>query len=176
MQCICKWADHSLYVCIHPLQNEQIIFNKFRKTFTKWVGCCVAWNLFLNECMVCIDVCVYVYLYGFYMNRWHAAGTFDVSTKTGGPFGTIRYPQELAHGANAGLSIAVNLLQPIKDQFPILSYADFYQVDICCPSAQIYSQQSLCLGAGWTMMMWQYHACDWKFIFLTPVTYIRGLL
>ncbi|KAG9453309.1 hypothetical protein H6P81_006213 [Aristolochia fimbriata] len=59
---------------------------------------------------------------------WHAAGTFDVKTKTGGPFGTIRYSQELAHGANNGLDIAVRLLEPIKEQFPILSYADFCQL------------------------------------------------
>lgn len=60
--------------------------------------------------------------------RWHSAGTFDVGTKTGGPFGTIRHPDELAHEANNGLDIAVRLLEPIKEQFPILSYADLYQV------------------------------------------------
>ncbi|CAA2972281.1 L-ascorbate peroxidase 2, cytosolic [Olea europaea subsp. europaea] len=59
---------------------------------------------------------------------WHSAGTFDVKTKTGGPFGTIRNPNELAHEANNGLDIAVRLLEPIKEQFPILSYADFYQL------------------------------------------------
>jgi catalase (peroxidase I) len=51
-----------------------------------------------------------------------------VATKTGGPFGTMKCPAELAHGANAGLDIAVRLLEPIKEQVPILSYADFYQV------------------------------------------------
>jgi L-ascorbate peroxidase len=40
----------------------------------------------------------------------------------------MRYSAELAHGANNGLDIAVRLLEPIKEQFPILSYADFYQV------------------------------------------------
>ncbi|KAH7351849.1 hypothetical protein KP509_19G017000 [Ceratopteris richardii] len=59
---------------------------------------------------------------------WHAAGTFDVKTKSGGPFGTIRFSEELAHGANAGLQIAVNLLEPIKVQFPIISYADLYEL------------------------------------------------
>ncbi|KAK2647704.1 hypothetical protein Ddye_015193 [Dipteronia dyeriana] len=58
---------------------------------------------------------------------WHSAGTFDVQTKTGGPFGTIRHPNELAHEANNGLDIAVRLLEPIKEHFRILSYADFYQ-------------------------------------------------
>ncbi|OMO73461.1 Heme peroxidase, plant/fungal/bacterial [Corchorus olitorius] len=38
---------------------------------------------------------------------WHSAGTFDVKTKTGGPFGTIRHPNELAHEANNGLDIAL---------------------------------------------------------------------
>jgi len=59
---------------------------------------------------------------------WHASGTYDQETKTGGPLGTIRFGQELAHGANAGLQIAVNLLQPIKEQFPDLTYADFYEL------------------------------------------------
>nr|BAE48791.1 cytosolic ascorbate peroxidase [Codonopsis lanceolata] len=59
---------------------------------------------------------------------WHAAGTYDYKTKTGGPFGTIRSPEELSHAANNGLDIAVRLLEPIKQQFPILSYADFDQL------------------------------------------------
>ncbi|KAL7248201.1 hypothetical protein ACSBR2_002999 [Camellia fascicularis] len=59
---------------------------------------------------------------------WHSAGTYDVKTKTGGPFGTIKHPAELAHEANNGLDIAVRLLEPIKEQFLILSYADFYQL------------------------------------------------
>lgn len=60
--------------------------------------------------------------------RWHSAGTYDVVSKTGGPFGTMRFSAELAHGANNGLDIAIRLLDPIKEQFPTLSYADFYQV------------------------------------------------
>lgn len=40
----------------------------------------------------------------------------------------MKHGAELAHGANNGLDIAVRLLEPIKEQFPILSYADFYQV------------------------------------------------
>ncbi|CAA7392819.1 unnamed protein product [Spirodela intermedia] len=59
---------------------------------------------------------------------WHSAGTYDVSTKTGGPFGTMRFSTELGHAANNGLDIAVRLLEPIKEQFPIISYADFYQL------------------------------------------------
>nr|ACO57439.1 cytosolic ascorbate peroxidase [Elaeis oleifera] len=59
---------------------------------------------------------------------WHSAGTYDVKTKTGGPFGTIKHTAELGHEANKGLDIAVRLLEPIKEQFPIISYADFYQL------------------------------------------------
>lgn len=59
---------------------------------------------------------------------WHSAGTFDVSSRTGGPFGTMRNPAELAHGANAGLDIAIRLIEPIKQQVPTISYADFYQL------------------------------------------------
>ena len=62
------------------------------------------------------------------VDRWHSAGTFDVKTKSGGPFGTLKHPDELAHPANSGLDIVLGLLEPIKEQFPILSYADIYQV------------------------------------------------
>ncbi|XP_059428614.1 L-ascorbate peroxidase 2, cytosolic-like [Corylus avellana] len=67
-------------------------------------------------------------LWLFWRCSWHSAGTFDVQTKIGGPFGTIRHPDELSHAANNGLDIAIRLLEPIKEQFPLLSYADFYQL------------------------------------------------
>ena len=51
-----------------------------------------------------------------------------MSSKTGGPFGTMKNPAEQAHGANAGLDIAVRMLEPVKEEFPILSYVDLYQV------------------------------------------------
>jgi len=58
---------------------------------------------------------------------WHAAGTFDKSTHTGGSNGaTMRFHPEAAHGANAGLKIARDLLEPIKQQFPGITYADLY--------------------------------------------------
>ncbi|KAJ9565427.1 hypothetical protein OSB04_001393 [Centaurea solstitialis] len=59
---------------------------------------------------------------------WHSAATFDVNTKTGGPFGTMRIKSEQSHAANNGLSTAIDLLEPLKQQFPIISYADFYQL------------------------------------------------
>ncbi|OAY37928.1 L-ascorbate peroxidase, cytosolic isoform X1 [Manihot esculenta] len=64
----------------------------------------------------------------YVVSRWHSAGTYDVKTKTGGPFGTMRHAAEQGHAANNGLDIAVRLLEPIKQQFPILAYADFYQL------------------------------------------------
>lgn len=68
---------------------------------------------------------------GWIIIRWHSAGTFDKSTKTGGPYGTMRLQEELNHAANAGLDIALRLIEPIRVQFPILSYADFHQVIDC---------------------------------------------
>lgn len=62
--------------------------------------------------------------------RWHSAGTFDQCSKTGGPFGTMRFEAELSHGANAGLDIALRLLEPIRKQFPTITFADFYQVPV----------------------------------------------
>ncbi|KAL3649364.1 L-ascorbate peroxidase 1, cytosolic [Castilleja foliolosa] len=59
---------------------------------------------------------------------WHSAGTYDECTKTGGPFGTMRFQAEQSHAANNGVDIAIRLLEPIKEQFPIISYADFYQL------------------------------------------------
>ncbi|KAK9107156.1 hypothetical protein Syun_023167 [Stephania yunnanensis] len=73
---------------------------------------------------------------------WHSVGTFDVKTKTGSSFGTTRHASEQAHGANKGQEIAVRLLEPIKEQFPILSYADFYQVFLGKSEEVIYCIES----------------------------------
>ncbi|XP_051213182.1 probable L-ascorbate peroxidase 3, peroxisomal [Lolium perenne] len=59
---------------------------------------------------------------------WHDAGTYDKATNTGGPNGSIRLPEELRHAANAGLNIAVDLLEPIKQKHPKITYADLYQL------------------------------------------------
>ncbi|EDQ89742.1 uncharacterized protein MONBRDRAFT_18816 [Monosiga brevicollis MX1] len=58
---------------------------------------------------------------------WHDAGTYDAESKTGGANASIRFDPEVTHGANAGLKWAIEKLQPIKDQFPDISYADLYQ-------------------------------------------------
>ncbi|KAI8911043.1 heme peroxidase [Gorgonomyces haynaldii] len=60
---------------------------------------------------------------------WHAAGTYDKSTGTGGSNGaTMRFAPESEHGANAGLSVARDFLEPIKQKFPKISYADLWSL------------------------------------------------
>lgn len=58
---------------------------------------------------------------------WHACGTYDAKTKTGGSNGaTMRFSPESQHGANAGLSVARDFLEPIKQQYPQITYADLW--------------------------------------------------
>jgi len=58
---------------------------------------------------------------------WHAAGTYDKVSKTGGSNGaTMRFSPECDHGANAGLDKARAVLEPIKAKFPWISYADLW--------------------------------------------------
>lgn len=66
---------------------------------------------------------------------WHDAGTYDVGlTETatwpgaGGAVGSIRFAPEINHGANAGLAGAVKLLEPVKEAYPGVSYADIFQM------------------------------------------------
>jgi Peroxidase len=65
---------------------------------------------------------------------WHDSGTFDVSLKdeqwpkAGGAIGSIRFEPEIKHGANNGLSGAIALLEPVKEKFPEMSYADIFQM------------------------------------------------
>jgi cytochrome c peroxidase len=48
---------------------------------------------------------------------WHASGTFDIYSGTGGSNGaTMRFCPENSHSANAGLNIARNFLSPIKSK------------------------------------------------------------
>ncbi|KAJ1851823.1 heme peroxidase [Coemansia sp. RSA 2703] len=58
---------------------------------------------------------------------WHASGTYDKKTHTGGSDGgTIRHASEAGHGANNGLEHARNRLEPLKKKYPNISYADLY--------------------------------------------------
>ena len=47
---------------------------------------------------------------------------------TGGANASIRFDKEMAHGGNAGLPLALKLLEPIKKQYPDLGYADLFQM------------------------------------------------
>lgn len=48
---------------------------------------------------------------------WHASGTYDVQTGTGGSNGaTMRFAPEKDHGANAGLAHARDFLEPVKGE------------------------------------------------------------
>lgn len=50
---------------------------------------------------------------------WHASGTYDEQTGTGGSNGaTMRFAPEGDHGANAGLVAARDFLEPVKGEQP----------------------------------------------------------
>ena len=58
---------------------------------------------------------------------WHISGTYDIEKGTGGSNGsTIRFDYEKNDPANAGLDKVMELLEPIKQKHPDLSYADLY--------------------------------------------------
>ncbi|CZT24628.1 probable Cytochrome c peroxidase, mitochondrial [Ramularia collo-cygni] len=64
---------------------------------------------------------------------WHASGTYDAETKTGGSNGaTMRFDPEADHGANAGLAAARNFLLPIKEQFPWITFSDLWTLAAAC--------------------------------------------
>lgn len=49
---------------------------------------------------------------------WHASGTYDLATGTGGSNGaTMRFAPEGDHGANAGLKNARDFLEPVKGTY-----------------------------------------------------------
>ncbi|KAJ5681956.1 uncharacterized protein N7477_001896 [Penicillium maclennaniae] len=58
---------------------------------------------------------------------WHASGTYDKETGTGGSNGaTMRFAPESDHGANAGLKHARDFLEPVKAKFPWITYSDLW--------------------------------------------------
>ncbi|KAI1818401.1 cytochrome c peroxidase [Poronia punctata] len=58
---------------------------------------------------------------------WHASGTYDKETGTGGSDGaTMRFAPEGDHGANAGLKHARDFLEPVKAKFPWITYSDLW--------------------------------------------------
>ncbi|KAI9736926.1 MAG: heme peroxidase [Claussenomyces sp. TS43310] len=64
---------------------------------------------------------------------WHASGTYDKETKTGGSNGaTMRFAPEGDHGANAGLKSARDFMEPIKEKFPWITYSDLWILGGVC--------------------------------------------
>jgi len=64
---------------------------------------------------------------------WHDAGTYEAKSNTGGPRACMRFSGgEAAHGANAGLDIARNMLMPIKEKYSDFSFADFWALTAVC--------------------------------------------
>nr|POE75745.1 cytochrome c peroxidase, mitochondrial [Quercus suber] len=64
---------------------------------------------------------------------WHASGTFDAQTGTGGSNGaTMRFAPEGDHGANAGLVAARHFLEPVKQAHPWISYSDLWILAAAC--------------------------------------------
>nr|POE47320.1 putative heme-binding peroxidase [Quercus suber] len=58
---------------------------------------------------------------------WHSAGTYDVRTDTGGSNGAgMRYEAEGGDPANAGLQHARVFLEPVKEKYPWITYADLW--------------------------------------------------
>ncbi|KAG0151284.1 hypothetical protein CROQUDRAFT_651514 [Cronartium quercuum f. sp. fusiforme G11] len=60
---------------------------------------------------------------------WHASGTYDKESKTGGSNGaTMRFAPESDHGANAGLGVARDLLEAIYKKYGPkgLTYSDLW--------------------------------------------------
>ncbi|OMO78555.1 Heme peroxidase, plant/fungal/bacterial [Corchorus olitorius] len=63
---------------------------------------------------------------------WHDAGTYNKNIEEwpqrGGANGSLRFEVELKHAANAGLVNALKLIQPIKDKYSGITYADLFQL------------------------------------------------
>ncbi|KAI1293001.1 heme peroxidase, partial [Mortierella claussenii] len=64
---------------------------------------------------------------------WHASGTWDKDSKDGGSnYATMRFKPESSAGANAGLGIARERLNRVKDRFPDISYGDLWTLAGVC--------------------------------------------
>eukprot|EP00421_Protoceratium_reticulatum_P007601 CAMPEP_0168365670 /NCGR_PEP_ID=MMETSP0228-20121227/4837_1 /TAXON_ID=133427 /ORGANISM="Protoceratium reticulatum, Strain CCCM 535 (=CCMP 1889)" /LENGTH=1329 /DNA_ID=CAMNT_0008378457 /DNA_START=132 /DNA_END=4121 /DNA_ORIENTATION=- len=63
---------------------------------------------------------------------WHDSGTYDKKVTSwpecGGANGSIIFSPEISRGANNGLSKAVKFLEPFKDDYPLVSWADLIQM------------------------------------------------
>lgn len=63
---------------------------------------------------------------------WHASGTYDTETKTGGSNGaTMRFSPEADHGANAGLKVARDFLEPVKRKLSYPASTSVHSLIVC---------------------------------------------
>jgi cytochrome c peroxidase len=67
-------------------------------------------------------------LYGTMIRlAWHCSGTYSAQDGSGGSNGArMRFEPECKWGANAGLAVAREALEPVKAKFPDLTYGDLY--------------------------------------------------
>ena len=67
---------------------------------------------------------------------FHDAGTYDPSTNTGGPRGSLRFKNELSRDENKGLKFALDQIEDIKHEgnhiTELLSYGDLIQLGGYC--------------------------------------------
>ncbi|KAL1520672.1 hypothetical protein AB1Y20_022242 [Prymnesium parvum] len=59
---------------------------------------------------------------------WNDAATFDATTGKYGPRASMRFAPEASYPSNKGLERARDLLEPIKEAVPSISYADLWQL------------------------------------------------
>ncbi|KAF8196598.1 heme peroxidase [Pholiota molesta] len=58
---------------------------------------------------------------------WHSSGTYDKDSNTGGSnYATMRFEPEAKYGANAGLHVAREVMEKIKQEFPWITYGDLW--------------------------------------------------
>ena len=71
---------------------------------------------------------------------WHSSGTYSKILKDGGSSkGTIRFKEELAHGANAGLDTATMWLEPIYKKVSQWNYFRQHDIGLDISSASLRS-------------------------------------
>lgn len=92
---------------------------------------------------------------------WHASGTYDALTGTGGSNGaTMRFAPEGDHGANAGLHTARELLEQVHKKHPWISFSDLWTL------AGVAAIQEM--SGGECMVPWRPGRSDRDVAFCTP--------
>ncbi|CAG8597168.1 2994_t:CDS:2 [Racocetra fulgida] len=81
---------------------------------------------------------------------WHASGTYDKNTKTGGSNGaTMRFSPESDHDANAGLKAAREKLENIKKNNPEITYSDLWTLaGVVAIQEMVNSEAAACTPDG----------------------------